>query len=151
MANVIIAIAVLIIGFYLASYGIYENVEASRRTALSTTIGAKINRLATYSQDLREDLGGRAPLSASEEGGSGLAYYSSEMLSRERFGAVSFRYNANAGGYWVCAESTDTGQTTIEAMQKVARDRPPSFVSGECGVSGTAVGGLAVMSMRIGG
>jgi hypothetical protein len=151
MSNVIIAIAVLIIGFYLASYGIYENVEASRRTAVSTTIGAKINRLAIYSQDLREDLGGRPPLSTAEEATTGYATYSSEMLARERFGSVTFRYTMSAGGYYVCAESTDTGQTMIEAMQKVARDRPSSFVSGECGNSGTAVGGLVVTSMRIGG
>jgi hypothetical protein len=36
-----------------------------------------------------------------------------------------------------------------EAMQMVARDRPPAFVSGECGNAATAIGGIVVTSLKL--
>lgn len=149
MSNVIIAIAVLVIGFVLASYGVYENVQASRRTAMATTIGSKMSRLAVYNQDLREDVGPRSILSPGEEAATGYASYSQEMLQRESFGAVTFRFHAIAGGYYVCATSSDVSTSMREAMQMVARDRPPAFFSGECGVAATAIGTNVVTSLRL--
>lgn len=148
MSNVLIAIAVMIIGFVLASYGVYDNVQASRRTALATTIGSKMSRLGVYSQDLKEDLG-HHPLSPGEEAASGYAPYSTEMLARENFGAVTFRFTAVGSGYYVCATSTDTGQTMVEAMRMVARDRPPAFVSGVCSDPSAAIGTNVVTSLKL--
>lgn len=149
MSNVIIAIAVLVIGFVLASYGVYENVQASRRTALATTIGSKMSRLAVYNQDLREDLGPRSVLSPGEEASTGYASYSTDILQREAFGPVRFAFTAVTSGYYVCAVSTDVSTSMREAMQMVARDRPPAFVSGQCGSAGTAIGSEVATSLRI--
>ena len=149
MSNVIIAIVVMIIGFVLAGYGVYDNVQASKRTSLAMTIGAKISRLAVDAQELREDVG-HAPLGPSEEASTGFATYSLETLQRESFGAVSFRYHALPAGYFVCATSTDVSLTMQEAMRMVAKDRPPAFVSGACGVTSTAIGAEVVTSWRIG-
>lgn len=153
MSNVLIAIAVLVIGFVLASYGVYENVQASRRTAMATTIGSKMNRLAIVNQEQREDVG-HILLAPSQEAGTGFAYYSLDTLSRENFGPVTFRYHFNGTDYFVCATSTDTGPTMLEALRMVARDRPPTYVSGECGNAGVAIGAgnpanVVVVSMKI--
>lgn len=148
MSNVLIAIAVMIIGFVLASYGVYENVQASRRTALATTIGSKMSRLAVENQEQREEVG-HMLLAPSQEAASGFAYYSSDTLAREAFGPVTFRFHWNGSAYYVCATSSDVGQTMRDAMQMVARDRPPAFVSGECGVPATAIGTNVVTSLKL--
>lgn len=148
MSNVLIAIAVMVIGFVLASYGVYDNVQASRRTSLATTIGSKMSRLGVYSQDLKEDLG-HNPLSPGEEATSGYASYSTDMLSRENFGSVTFRFTAVASGYYVCATSADTGSTMVEAMRMVARDRPPAFVSGVCSDASAPITNNAVTSLKL--
>lgn len=149
MANVIVAIVTLVITFILASYGVYQNIESSRRSQNATVIGSTINRLAQYNQELREELG-HQPLAPSQEAGTGYGYYDTDMLARAAYGTVTYRFHANLNGYFVCASSPDTSTTMQESMQMVARDRPGSFASGECGVSGTAVSNLSVVSMRIG-
>jgi len=149
VANVIVAIVTLVITFILASYGVYQNIESSRRSQNATVIGSTISRLAQYNQDLREELG-HQPLSSGEESASGYGYYDSEMLSRAAYGTVTYRFHANASGYYVCASSPDVSTTMQESMQMVARDRPGAFVSGECGVTGTGVSNLSVVSMKIG-
>lgn len=148
MSNVLIAIAVMIIGFVLAGYGVYDNVQASRRTALATTIGSKMSRLGVYNQELKEELG-HNPLSPGEEASTGYASYDLTALNRENFGTVTFRFHAVSGGYFVCATSTDVGQTMQEAMRLVARDRPPAYVSGECANPSTAVSNQTVVSLKL--
>lgn len=149
MSNVLIALVVMVIGFVLASYGVYDNVQASRRSSLATTISSKMNRLAVYNQDLREDIG-HQPLHPNQEVSTGFASYNQDMLDREAFGSVTFRFHANASGYHVCATSNDTGQTMQEAMQMIAKNHPPAYVSGSCGESNVAVGSNVVTSLRIG-
>jgi hypothetical protein len=149
VANIIVAIVTLVITFILASYGVYQNIESSRRSQNATVIGSTISRLAQYNQELREELG-HQPLSVSEESGTGYGYYDQAVLDRAAYGTVTYRFNANGTGYYVCASSGDVSTTMQESMQMVARDRPGAFVSGECGVTGTAVSNLSVVSMKIG-
>ena len=149
MANIIVAIVTLVITFILASYGVYQNIESSRRSQNATVIGSTISRLAQYNQELREELG-HQPLSPGEESASGYGYYDLDMLSRAAYGTVTYRFHANGSGYYVCASSTDVSATMQEAMKMVARDRPGAFASGECGITGTAVSNLSVVSLRIG-
>lgn len=149
MANIIVAIVTLVITFILASYGVYQNIESSRRSQNATVIGSTINSLAQYNQELREEIG-HQPLGSGEEASSGYAYYDPDMLSRAAYGTVTYRFTANPSGYYVCASSPDVSSTMQESMQMVARDRPGAFASGECGVSGTAVSNVSVVSMKIG-
>jgi hypothetical protein len=148
VSNVLVAIVALIITFMLASFGVYQNIEASRRTSLATTIGSKMNRLGQYNQELADEIGHNV-LSAGEESSTGYAYYDTNMLSREAFGSVTFRFHANGTGYYVCATSSDVSTLTSEAMAMVARDRPGSFVSGACGESGVGVSSNIFVSMRV--
>lgn len=149
MANIIVAVVTLVITFILASYGVYQNIESSRRSQNATVIGSTINRLAQYNQELREELG-HQPLSPGQESGTGYGYYETDVLDRAAYGSVTYRFHANGAGYFVCASSTDVSATMQESMQMVARDRPGAFASGECGITGTAVSNLSVVSMKIG-
>lgn len=149
MANVIVAIVTLVITFVLAGYGVYQNVESSRRSQNATVIGSTMTRLAQYSQELRDELG-HQPLAPGQEASTGYGYYDTDMLARAAYGAVTFRFHANQNGYHVCASSTDVGDNMVESLRMVARDRPGAYVSGECGVGGTAISNLAVVSLRIG-
>ncbi len=149
MANVIVAIVTLVMTFILASYGVYQNIEASRRSQNATVIGSTINRLAQYNLELREETG-HSMLSAGEEASTGYSFYDGEVLRRASYGSVTYRFHANGNGYFVCATSTDVSDTMQESMRMVARDRPGAYASGECGVSTTAVSNVSVVSMRIG-
>ena len=148
MSNVLIAIIVLLITFVLMGLGVYENVEASRRSSIAMTVGSKLSRLGTENKELALEMG-RNMYSPGEEAASGLAYYDVDSLSRESFGSVSFLFHQNGNGYFVCARSGDVGNTMREAFGMVARDRPPSFVSGSCGEPATPVTSLVVVSMRL--
>lgn len=148
MSNVLIAIIVLLITFVLMGLGVYENVEASRRSSLAMTVGSKMSRLGTQNKELALELG-RNLNSPSSESSTGLASYDQEALDREAFGSVSFSFIENASGYYVCARSNEVSATTREAFEMVARDRPPSFVSGACGVAATAISTTVAVSMRL--
>ena len=148
MSNVLIAIVVLLITFVLMGLGVYESVEASRRSSLAMTVGSKLSRLATENKELQLELG-RSMYSAGEEASTGRAYYDSDSLSREAFGSVTFRFHEDSNGYFACATSTDVGRISQEAFRMVAKDRPPSFVSGACGEQSTAIGSNVVVSMRL--
>lgn len=140
MANVLIAIATLIIGFTLALYGTYTNVEAGRRTQYATSINSTLEREAKYIQDVAQDLG-RMPLSGD--------YDSVGVFGRDSNSKFDFFYTAQAEGYFVCARTSDSSQTMREALQIVSRDRPGSFVSGACGVSATPISTYAAVSMKV--
>ena len=148
MSNVLIAIIVLLITFVLMGLGVYENVEASRRSSLAMTVGSKLSRLGTQNKELALELG-RNMYSPGEESATGFAHYDLDALQREAFGSVSFLFHENSSGYYVCARSGDVSSTFQEAFQMVARDRPPSFVSGACGVAATPVTTLVVVSMKL--
>ena len=148
MSNVLIAIIILLITFVLMGLAVYDNIEASKRSSLAMTVGSKLSRVANNNQEMSLELD-RFVYSSGEESASGLAYYDSEMMQREAFGSVSFRYHQNGVGYFTCAQSTDTSEPVREAFAIVARDRPPSFVSGACGEVDSPVTNLVVVSMRM--
>lgn len=148
MSNVLIAIIVLLITFVLMGLGVYENVEASRRSSLAMTVGSKMSRLGTDNKEMALELG-RNLNSPTAESSTGLAFYDQNALDREAFGSVSFSFVQNASGYYICARSSDVNTTTQEAFEMVARDRPPSFVSGACGVAATPITTTVAVSMRL--
>lgn len=148
MSNVLIAIIVLLITFVLMGLGVYENVEASRRSSLAMTVGSKLSRLGTENKELALEMG-RNLYSSEAEAGTGFVYYDRNSLVREAFGSVRFQFHENSNGYFVCAYSDDVSNTVREAFDMVARDRPPSFVSGSCGLPNTPITSLVVVSMRL--
>lgn len=148
MANVILAIVTLVVGFVLAGFGVYESVQSSHRSQVAMAIGSALERESQHIQDLWQE-NGRAPLASTETTAEAPAHYDSGLFQRD--GTYDVSYSASmVGDYYVCATSTDTRSTMQEAMNLVVRDRQGAFVSGQCGVSGTAVADKVVVSLKVG-
>lgn len=154
MGGVLVAIATLVITFVLAGYGVYHNVESSQRTQIAMSVGQSADRLANYNQERVAELGGRT-LYGDEEAANGTGYANynegTKVLLQEQKNdyGITYRFHSNVTGYYVCASTARTDAKVQEAFQMVARDRPGGFVSGACGESGVAVGGLVVFSIRV--
>ena len=151
MSSVLVGIATIVIVFVIGGYGVYANVEASRRTQTAMTIGHGLDRMVLHAQELRDETG-HAPGSASAEASTGYGSYDAgydraAVEARPALG-LTYRYVANGSGYWTCAETIRVDDRTREALTMVSRDRPGSFVSGRCGDPSAAIGSAAVVSMR---
>lgn len=140
MANIVIAIISLVITFMLASYGVYTNVEASRRTQFAMAVGSTLERNAGYIQDLAQDLG-RVPSSADID---------TDRFLKDSGQKISYDYLVVDGSAYVCARTNLTDSMTRDAMNMAARDRPGAFVSGFCGFPNQAIVGRVVLSLKVG-
>lgn len=148
MGNVIVAIVVLVVGFMLVTYGVYNNVDASRRTQAAMSIGSTLERHAKHIQDLIQE-NGHVPLSSGEESGTGYGYYDGRMFDRDSTANVTYYPTQTLEGYFVCARSSDVSLTMQEAMQMVARDRRGAFVSGSCGTAAAAISNFVAVSLKV--
>jgi hypothetical protein len=138
MANVIIALATLAIGFILATYGAYNSYHSAKRTEYATRVTASFNRLSGYIGLTMEDLG-RRPTAAevvasrfTDESGNGLTY----------------TYGATGSHFWVCARAARS-DWMIEAFEKVQNSRQGVVIGDACD-SATGAGASNVsVTMRI--
>lgn len=139
MSNVVMAILVLVVTFIIASYGVYSNVEASRRTQLASSVGSTIARDAAHVQSVAQDLG-RVPDAADVDDG---------RFARESGDAMQFSYVVAGGAGYVCGVVGRSDDITREAMNKVVRDHPGAFVSGQCGSSGASISDSVAVSLKV--
>lgn len=139
MGGVIMAIATLVIGFVLAGYGVYTNAQASQRTLIATSVGSSIERQAKSVQDMAYELE-RRPTGSDVD---------AALFARDSNLNVTYSYLVSGADGYVCATSTDVRETMVEGLNMVAKTRPGTFVSGQCGVISAAVGSRVSFSMKV--
>lgn len=139
MGGVVLAVVTLVITFVIAGYGIYGNVEVAKRSMISSSIGHAIERQAKSVQDLALDFE-RLPTEAEVD---------VAVFQRDSSVNVTYSYRVIGTDGFVCATSDDPSELVVEAMNMLARTRPTSFVSGNCGTATVPVSARVAFSMKV--
>lgn len=144
MANVLLAIATLVVGFVLATYGVFANVEASQRTQIANTVRASLMRQAEFFQDRQSDLG--RVLDPSPSGSDHAEFL--PVLEAERTTGQAYSYAVVGTDAFLCVTSVTSTQAR-EAFERVARDWPGATVSGACGNPSSPAAASVVLSVKV--
>lgn len=131
MSQIIIAIATVIIGVVLATYGVYTSFEASKRTQYTSLVNGVFSRSVIHVDSLAQSLG----------------RYPSDTEVEDRFFGINdrddviFRYsrstNLTTDSAYLCARSRSTPTKAMnDAFDRVVEHWPNALRGADCNTSG---------------
>jgi hypothetical protein len=121
MSNVLIALATLIIGFILVTFGAYHGYHSAQRTHYANIVNRAMERQLVYVDMTKEDLG-RVPA---------VADLVANRFTKENRNGVVFTYGVGSGYGYVCARS-ERKSFIDEAFQRVRDQWPNARLGGDC-------------------
>lgn len=140
MAQVLIAVATLMMTFVLATIGAYTGYYSVKRTEYVTKVNGSMSRLLSYTAMTAEDLQ-RLP-KASDMAVS--------RFSRESGDNLTYSYGDGVGYFWICASSPYVDYRK-EAFERVQALRPADTVIGDatCDSAGGPSATNMTLTMRV--
>lgn len=122
MANVLIAIVTLAIGFLLVSYGAYTNYHSTKRTFVSTVVSRALERQMIYIDMSKDDLGRYPSVSDLDP---------SRFVNENRDGVV-FSYGTTGSYGFLCARAPRTKDWVDEGFERAREQWPNALLGGDC-------------------
>jgi hypothetical protein len=122
MANILIAMITLIIGFILVSYGAYSNYYAAKRTFVSTAVSNALERQLIYVDMSKSDLG-RFP---------SVSDMDSNRFSKENRDGVVYSYGTTGSYGYICARAPRTQSWVDEGFERARGQWPNALYGGDC-------------------
>lgn len=120
MANILIAIVTLAIGFLLVSYGAYSNYYSTQRTFVASVVGRALERQMIYIDMSKSDLG-RFP---------SVSDLDSNRFTKENRDGIVFTYGTTGSYGFLCARAELRRGWIDEGFQR-ARDQWPNALYGD--------------------
>jgi hypothetical protein len=122
MANILIAIVTLAIGFLLVSYGAYSSYHSTQRTFVSSVVGRALERQMIYIDMSKSDLG-RFP-SASD--------LDANRFTKENRDGIEFTYGSTGTYGYLCARAERRRSWIDEGFQRAREQWPNALYGGDC-------------------
>ena len=138
MANIIIALATLIIGFVLVSFGAYSSYYAAQRAQVATVVNRALERQLIYVDMVKSDLNTVPTVTQVD---------ASKFSDEDRSG-IQFSYGVNGSYGYVCARSP-AHEYAVEAFERVAAQWRNAVYGGACDSGGGPAGGFVSVSVRV--
>lgn len=138
MANILIAVATLIIGFILAGYGAYNGYFATKRSEYTMRVSSAFEHILTDVIQLRNDMGEVPPV----------AYVAASRIQQHNFKGITYSYSTSGGQGYVCALSS-RNDFVDAAFQAVAEQRSGALLGSTCNTSGGPSASSVSVTVRI--
>jgi hypothetical protein len=122
MANILIAIVTLAIGFLLVSYGAYSSYHSTQRTFVASVVGRALERNMIYVDMSKSDLG-RYPSAADLD---------ASRFSKENRDGIVFSYGTTGSYGYVCARAERSRAWVDEGFQRARDQWPNALYGGDC-------------------
>lgn len=138
MSNVLIAVATMILGFIMATYGAYTGYHSLSRSQAVMRVQSALERQLVYIRASQEDLG-RVPAASD--------LVMNRITGESRFGLV-YSYAASGGSGYLCVRSEPEGYI-VEALELIAEQRRGAYFGSTCNTSGGASASSVSLTIRI--
>ena len=122
MANILIAIVSLAIGFLLVSYGAYSSYHSTQRTFVTSVVARALERQMIYVDMSKSDLG-RIPSAGDLD---------LSRFTKENRDGIIFSYGNSGSFGYVCARSERRRGWIEEGFQRARDQWPNALYGGDC-------------------
>lgn len=138
MSNILIAVATMIIGFVLTTYGAYAGYYSLSRSTTVMRVQSSLERQLVYIDAAEQDLG-RVP--APDD------LVMSRITGESRFG-LDYSYTKPGAVGLLCVQSA-RNDYTAEALEIVAEQRPGALYGSTCNTSSGPSASSVSLTVRI--